>query len=459
MRITRSFSIGLILLSLLVFPNCGGEEEPGEELNAEASASELVLDNGLKLIVRPQQTAGSPLVTVALRTKAGLDQETPREVGYSALLARLLAAVDHSLEPLGSARIVELLPDGLIVSATVLAEDTPAAAAAVTGVLKAEFTENEILAERDRLAAALVALGSALQPSGEELVDRFLFPRSPYGVGYEEKLDSLHNLTAESFRRFAARCLRPERTVVAATGALTIGHVAGLRDMVEDWQPPAAEEPFGEWLGSVRIVPIRIVPRSGNEVSLLLARRFDDPEADSLYPALAVNFIINGRSTYSRFVAVQIQSGLEMPVTSALKLRPGGSFQLINAVTPATKATEVLQNIRAVLESLYQGPDESFKILEQELSDAKNSLRGGLLRRTETSEALARFILWSESNGFDSPDVNDHLAMIESLDKERLLQEVQEHFNPSLYILIAVGPENILRRQFSSLGEVEVVNP
>jgi len=93
------------------------------------------------------------------------------------------------------------------------------------------------------------------------------------------------------------------------------------------------------------------------------------------------------------------------------------------------------------------------------VSDAKNSLKGGLMRRIETSEALARFILWSEGSGFESLDMTDHLSIIESLDKSRLLQEVQEHFDPSLYILIAVGPENALRRQFGSLGEIEVVNP
>ena len=459
MRKSRSILIGLILLSLTVFPNCGGEEDQGEAQSVEASAAELELDNGLKLIIRPLRPAGSPLVTFALRTGAGLDQETPREAGYSALLTRVLAAGENPLKSSGSILTFELLPDSLVVSATVLAEDAPVAAAAVTGILKAEFSEEKILAERDSLAAALERLKSNSRLDAEELIDRFLFPRSPYGVSYDEKLESLRGLTAESFRSFVTRCIRPERTLVAATGALTAGHVAGLRSMVEDWQPPQAEEPFGEWLGSARMIPIRIVPRSGDKASLFLARRIADPEPDFLYPMMAVNFILNGRSTYSRFVAAQIRSGLENPVTSTLKLRPGGSCQIISAEAPTTQAAEVLQNIRTVLENLHHGADETYRLLEQEVSDAKNSLKGGLMRRIETSEALARFILWSEGSGFESLDMTDHLSIIESLDKSRLLREVQEHFDPSLYILIAVGPENALRRQFGSLGEIEVVNP
>jgi predicted Zn-dependent peptidase len=459
MKTKRIACLPLLISALIFLPHCGGVEKAGPDPAAKAAAATQELANGIKLIVRPHQIAGSPLVTLAFRVKAGINQETPDEVGFSALLARLLGSGGDALRQQGSQLAVELLPDGIQACATVLAEDAGAAAAVLTSALTGALEDRKITAERDRLVSDLEALQAATKPSGEELIDGFLFAHTPFGVSLQEKIDALRQLTPDSFRKFATRCLRPERTVIVAAGAVTVGIVDALKNGTAAWQPAAAEEPFGEWLRTAKIVPIRIIPQPGKDAALLLARRIVDAGPETLYPMLAVNFIINGRSTYSRFTAVQIASALDSPVTSALKLRPGGSCQLITAAVPAGKAAEVTQNIRATLEALYQGGDENYRIMEQEISDARNSLRGGLLRRTETTESLARFILWSEAVGFPSSEVNDHLALIDGIDKDRLLREVAEHFDPSLYILVAVGPEDTLRRQLAPLGEVEVVNP
>jgi len=82
------------MAALLLLPACGeGEKEPGgTTAEAPAVASVETLENGLKLIIRPHLAAGAPLVTVAARTEAGSDRETPPEVGFAALLARLLSA-------------------------------------------------------------------------------------------------------------------------------------------------------------------------------------------------------------------------------------------------------------------------------------------------------------------------------------------------------------------------------
>jgi predicted Zn-dependent peptidase len=459
MRTKQFASLFILSLALAVLISCGEAEKAGPDTTAAAKASIEKLPNGLKLIVRPQRIAGSPLVTLAIRSDAGLDQETPGEIGFSSLLARLLSGGDDPLRSLGAQTSVELLPDGLQIVATVLADDAAVAAESVVAKLTSSFNDQQITAERDSLVSAIEALQASSSPSGEELIDEFLIPRSPYGVSLDEKLESLRRLTLDSFRKFANRCLRPERTAIVATGALTVGVVETLKAKAGTWQPAAAEEPFGEWLRNAQVVPVRIMPRPGNEATLLLAHRTVDPDSNTIYPMLAVNFILNGRTTYSRLLAVQMASALETPVTSTLKFRPNGSCQIITTAAPATKAAEVVQNIQKTLETLHQGGDETYRILDQEISDAKNSLRGGLLRRTETTESLARFILWSEANGFPSPDVSAHMTLIDGLDKERLLKEISEHFDPTLYILIAIGPENILRRQFESVGEIEVVKP
>jgi hypothetical protein len=174
---------------------------------------------------------------------------------------------------------------------------------------------------------------------------------------------------------------------------------------------------------------------------------------------LAVNFVLNGNSTFLRLSALQQGVELESPATALLRIDTRGAALLVSATARSGLAGEALDLLAGELGILFGGTIRNARLLEQEISDARNFLRGSLLRRTETTPQLARFILWSEWNGFPGFGVSDHLAMINSIDKDTLLETIETHFDPSSTGIVAVGPARRLRGALERIGEVEVITP
>ena len=465
MNIKNRLLICATLAAGMLLTSCGGEQTVDDAALAEpAEASTETLDNGLKLIVRPHDTAGAPLVTVAARLEAGSDQESPPEAGFAMLLARLMAqppeeSATASLAELGSALVVDLQPDGLVLSATVLAADAEAARAALFETLMFERDDEAIDASRTALAAELRAAEGAPGVLEAELIDYYFFPLNAYGARLAQRAEALEEATPQSIREFAQRCLRPEKAVVAATGAITKGLAQSLRSDAAGWDIEVAEPPFREWLEPERVVAFTVVDRGGDDASLTVARRLPEVGHEAVYHLMAVNFILNGQSTYSRLTGLQVLAELDTPIASNISIRRDGSLQSISTRVPARSAMDILDQVRNQTEVLYGGRVKGARLTEQEISDARNSLRGGLLQRTETTEQIARFILWSEGFGFPSFEPADHLALIDAIDKEALLAAIAQYFDPQGFILVASGPLNTLRSQLGEYGEVEVVRP
>jgi predicted Zn-dependent peptidase len=224
----RKIIIPLLLASFFLLPGCGQEEQKAAEF-IEKSQSET-LDNSLRLIVLPHD--GAPLVTIACRAAAGTAYEDQAEAGYSILLARLLSsesAASETLSSLGAMLSLELQPDALDVWTTVLAADAPTAAAALVETLTVEFDSDRVLNERDRLVAELEAGRADVTSAAGELIDAILYPDAHHAAGAAARIGALESLTTDSFRRFAARCLQPRNTMIAATGVLTEEFGAGLK--------------------------------------------------------------------------------------------------------------------------------------------------------------------------------------------------------------------------------------
>lgn len=468
MKRPSATAIALLLPALLALPACRPEEEPAAAPpgpQAAAAVTTLTQENGLRILLIPVRR--TPLVSISFRCDAGSDRERPREAGFSALLARILRAEEgcaEGLAGLGAALAVELQADCLAAGTTVLAADAPAAANLLLEALAFDVGDEEILRRRDRLLAELRgAVGSGLA-TAQDQISSALFAGSPYGVSLEEKIAALEELTPGALRSFAQRCLRPDGTVFALAGDLSASLVEAFRGRAGSWRVPS--EPAdgrSEAAGRAREggdgsgTPIRIVASGGDAARLYLAKRLPPLDPETYYAVQAVNFILNGRSTYGRLTGSTVRLGLAEPISSDVQLQRGGSSWVISASCPAGRVGETLDELLGQMQLLHGGTIDNARLLEQEISDARNSLRGRLLRQTQTTGQIAAFALWSEWYGFPSPGVRDHLRLIDGIDEERLLELIAGQLAPEPDLLLAVGPAATLSRRLGELGEVEII--
>ena len=454
-----------LTLILCIFPSCPEQTEEPEVLAPEiVEASKETLENGLRLIVQPGDR--TPLVSFAVRTSGGRFQESRGEEGFSALLAQLISmggegSAPERLSRLGAELSVTLLPDAITFGAAVMAEDAQAALRAVLEMLATRHGDEEVLIQRDLLLQQMRAAETEGTTKAGDVINTKLFPLSPYGSSTEDRIAALESLTPEAFRNFVERALRPENTLVAAVGNLSADRIRELKELCAGWQaapsspsrpgPGARTEDSGE-------ETVFVVPAPGNEASVFLARRLPAISQETYYPILAINFILNGQTTFGRLRGLQARAGLGAPLASTVQMQLGGSSQVISTRVSANQAGTMVDSIMAELQTLFNGMVGNARLLEQEIADARNSLLGRLARRTESTAQLAQFIVFSEAYGFSSYDAEAHRRLIRDLSKESLLEAINRHFSPELVALVAVGPSGTLRNQLSRLGQTRIVN-
>ncbi len=463
----KRLSATVFALLLLALPACMQEEEPAVAPagpQATAAVTTLTQENGLRIVLIPVRR--TPLVSISFRCDIGSDRERPREAGFSTLLARILGTGEgcaEGLADLGTALAVELQADCLAAGTTVLAADAPTAANLLLEALALDVGDEEIIRRRDQLLAEFRGAVDSDLATAQDQISSALFAGSPYGVSLREKIATLEGLTPRALRSFAQRCLRPESTVFALAGDLSASLVESFRRRAGSWR--AASEPAGgrsEAAGRAREgdgggTPIRIVARRGDAARLYLAKRLPPLNPDTYYAVQAVNFILNGQTTYGRLTGSTVRLGQVEPISSDVRLQRSGSSWVISASCPAGRVGDTLDELLGQMRLLHGGTIDNARLLEQEISDARNSLRGRLLRQTQTTGQIAAFALWSEWYGFPSPWVQDHLRLIDGIDEERLLALIAEQLSPELDLLLAIGPAATLSRRLGELGEVEII--
>lgn len=454
----RKYLVAVLALAVTIFgaPGCQQEEpEPAPLTPLDLGVNEL--DSGLTVILESRDDA--PLVTIALRCDAGINREGREESGFSSLLVRILSDDGDSpsslLEALGASLSVGPSPDALTLSTTVLSDDAPEACEAIFQALSLDVSDKRVLLHRDILLSNLRVASQSPESQALDKINAALFPRLPYGDSIQDKIESLENMSADSFRDFVGRCVRPEETIIAVVGELTPELRLKLRELAEGWQLDDPEEEVSldretdEQMGG-----LQIIPREGDTVTLYLARRLPQSEAKEYYTYRAVNFILNGVTSVglirdARLARLQRQLALDRPPVSTLQMMREGSNQIIRADIPAPRAGEISDVLMGELRILYSSITGESEILDQEISDAKHSFEGWLLRSNETTSRRAEFILWSEWYGFGSHEASYHRRQIQKLDKERILELIGEEFEPLIATLVAVGPERTLRAQFN----------
>jgi zinc protease len=412
-------------------------------VSAAPIAHREVLPNGIVLLVAERPTV--PIVVARLWTAAGSVQDPPDRAGLANLTGTLLTRgtarrtgpeLDAAIEFVGASLEAGAGRDGLTVSLSVLRKDlTLGLDLMAEVVLSPTFPEPEFKRNVAQIQAAIKRSEEDPETVASRALGRLVYPGHPYGIPVEGTTESLARLTRDDVVGFYRSKVRPDATVIAVVGAVTVEEAR--REIVAR---------FGAWPappGSVPTVPmatpsaapaVEVIKRDLTQATILLGRqavRQTDPDYFSLAVASS---ILGGGSSSRLYGRVRDEGGLAYSVYSyVVPGRYGASF-VVGAQTRTAEVARVIDVLREEMARMGRQP-----VSERELALAKSYLIGSFPLRLETSSKVADFIVAVEVQGIglDYADrYRDRVAQVTVADVERV---AARFFAPDTFNRVVVG--------------------
>src|SRR5882724_9167330 len=209
----RRLSVGFVVLAVLLALPAGA---------AKPIAHREVLPNGIVLLVAERPAV--PIIVVRTFAHAGAVLDPPDRAGLANLTATHTGPeLDSAIEFVGGSLSAGAGRDGLSASLAVLKKDL-----ALGLDLLAEVLLTPTLPE-DELKRKVAQIQAAIKRSEEDpgtvagrALATLVFPNHPYGRPVEGTIESVGKLTRDDVVRFHGTHVRPDTTIVAVVGAITV---------------------------------------------------------------------------------------------------------------------------------------------------------------------------------------------------------------------------------------------
>lgn len=239
MKQSRLFFLTVGFLMLLAWPSAGWTFHTWKKER---------LPNGLTMLV--VEKPGAPVVSVTLLVKRGATSDSPDKSGLATLTGHLLTEgtrqrsgeqIDQRVAALGGEFVEDVNFDYVTFDWAVLKEDLAAALELLADVVRNPiFPSAEV--ERER-TAAIAKHQAKTEETPEALLMRHFFAPGPYGRSLSGETAALQQMTREDVVRFHQQTYRPEETVLAAAGDLTLEELEALATKYfADWSAPEKTE-------------------------------------------------------------------------------------------------------------------------------------------------------------------------------------------------------------------------
>jgi len=386
-----------------------------------------VLPNGLVLLVAERPAV--PIVVVRVWHRAGAVFDPPDRAGLANLTGATLTRgagqrtgkqIDEAIEFVGGALEAGAGRDGLGVSLSVLARDVSLGLDLLRDVVLAPtFPEDELKRKVAEIQAAIKRSEENPEVVGSRALGRLVFPGHPYGSPVEGTRESVGRLTRDDVVRFHREHFRPDASIVAVVGAITVDEARrAVTSRFGGWSRPAAPAPD---------VPAPAVPagpaterieRELTQATIMLGRQAVNQLDPDYYPLAVACYVLGGGSASRLYGRVREEGGLAYSVFAWLSPGRHGASVTVSAQTRNAEVARVTDILRDELARLGREP-----VGDRELSLARDYLIGSFPLRLDTSAKVADFIVAVESTGLglDYADrYRERIARVTAADVQRV---------------------------------------
>jgi len=403
-----------------------------------------VLSNGIVLLVAERPAV--PIVAVRVFSRAGAVFDPPDRAGLANLTGALLTRgtakrtgpeLDSAIEFVGGSLEAGAGRDGMTTSLAVLRKDLTLGLDLLGEVvLSPTFPEPELKRKVAEIQAAIKRSEEDPGTVGSRALSRLVFPGHPYAAPVEGTQASVAKLTRDDVVRFHSQYMRPDSTIIAVVGAITVEEARreiGAR--FGGWRrpsTPAARVPVATPPGP----PPRdeTIKRELTQATILLGRQAVRQSDPDYFPLVVGSYVLGGGSASRLYGRVRDEGGLAYSVYSYANPSKYGASFVVGAQTRTAEVPRVLAIIREELGRMTREP-----VSERDLQLAKSYLIGSFPLRLDTSSKVADFIVAVEELqlGLDYADrYKERIARVTAADVQRV---AAKYFDSDRFSRVVVG--------------------
>jgi len=415
---------------------------PGPAAGAPLAHRE-VLPNGIVLLVAERPAV--PIVAVRVLTRAGAVFDPDDRAGLAHLTGALLTRgtakrtgpeVDSAIEFVGGSLEAVAGRDSLTVALSVQKKDLALGLDLVSEVvLSPTFPPGEVTRKVSEIQAAIRRSEEDPGTVASRALSRLVYPGHPYGVPVEGTRESVARLTRDDVVKFYAQHVRPDTTVVAVVGAVTVDEARReITARLGAWARPAGAPQSMTPVTAPASPREETVKRELTQSTIMFGRlaiRQTDPD---YFPLSVASYVLGGGSASRLYARVRDDAGLAYAVYSWLSAARYGAAFAVTAQTRTAEAPKVVVMVREELARMTRGA-----VAARELALAKQYLVGSFPFRLDTSGKVADFLVAVEDQGLglDYADrYKERIARVTARDVQRV---AAKYFPPAAFNLVIVG--------------------
>ncbi len=304
------------------------------------------------------------------------------------------------------------------------------------------FNAEEADKIRPELLARLKQQEDSLTGLAFREFNRMLFDGHPYGLNTAGSEEVITGLTPADLREIYHRHAKPEKLVLAVSGAVKAEEV---RDLVEklfgDWLKTGTEPDIGF---QEEILPPDApkepnhftIARDKEQVHLVIGFLGTTLDSKDRYGLEVLDTLLSGQSG-RLFTELRDKQSLAYSLSSfSLFGLDTGAFGIYIGTSP-DKKDQAIQEVWKELERVRE-----HKINEDELQRAKNILISQYELGLQTHSAQALEMALNETYLLGQNFGNIYIDEINKVDAESVLNMAQKYILPEKYVMISVGAEH-----------------
>jgi zinc protease len=432
-RPTARLASALLLLAVVAAP----------ARSAGPIAHREVLPNGIVLLVAERPAI--PILAVRAYSRAGAVLDPPDRAGLAGLTGGLLTRgttkrsgpeLDSAIEFVGGSLESGAGRDGMSVSLGVLKRDLALGLDLMAEVLLSPtFPEAEFKRKVAQTQAAIKRSEEDPGTVASRAVAPLVFPSHPYGRPAEGTVESVGRITRDDVVRFHREHVRPDTTIIAVVGAITVAEAR--REILARfgaWPKPSALAVSVAEAAAGGPPKEERIKRDLTQATLLFGRQSIRQTDPDYFPLAVASYVLGGGSASRLYGRVRDEGGLAYAVYAYNNPGRYGASFVVSGATRTAEVPKVIDIVRDEMARMGREP-----VSDRELKLAKDYLIGSFPLRLDTSGKVADFIVSVEQQGLglDYADrYKERIAKVTAADVQRV---AAKFLAPDTYNRVVVG--------------------
>lgn len=402
-----------------------------------------VLPNGIVLLVAERPAV--PIVAVRVLARAGAAFDPDDRRGLANLTGSVLTRgtakhtgpeIDSAIEFVGGSLEAGAGRDSLTVSLSVQKKDLTLGLDLVSEVvLSPAFPQAEVTRKMSAIQAAIKRSEEDPGTVAARALSRLVFPGHAYGAPVEGTRESVARLTRDDVVKFYQEHVRPDTTVVAVVGAVTVDEARReISARFGSWTRPGAPPPSVAPAATPASPREEVITRELTQSTIMFGRQAIQQTDPDYFPLAVASYVLGGGSASRLYARVRDEAGLAYAVYSWISPSRYGASFAVSAQTRTAEAQKVVAMVRAELARMAREP-----VAERELTLAKQYLIGSFPLRLDTSGKVADFLVGIEDRGLGLDYADRYKERIGRVTARDVQRVAAEYFPPGTFGLVIVG--------------------